>query len=145
MMIGKCKLTYGDKEFDIEVLDLTIDYEYSSAYRSASVMNYIDMAPPEIKIRGIINKGNIMYKNCVDEETITYGDGHSPDSLAREIKDLDLDEKDRILRKYKVVNLDGTLTRTGEKLLANLLFDEDSKNKLVEKLQKLEVKSGNKK
>ncbi len=67
------------------------------------------------------------------EDTGSYG-AHS---LAKKVVNLDLDERQKLIKKYELKQDDGTLTQRGRELLLTLLFDiyEDE---VVEALESLE-------
>lgn len=85
-----------------------------------------DMLIKDVKLRGFETMD--CEKACEDR---------SYSGLAKRIKDLDLSEDDRLLRKYKVVYDNGEVTSTGQELLFQCLLD-DYKETLVEQLKALE-------
>jgi hypothetical protein len=72
-----------------------------------------------------------------DSDVIRGGCEESPQELSRKVVELDLESDERLLRKYNVVNLDGTLTETGRILLLNVIFEEN-REEVIEKLEELE-------
>lgn len=59
-------------------------------------------------------------------------------SIVTKLKNINLDEGDRLLRKHGIVDDSGDLTTNGKAVLMNMLLDS-MKEKLVENLKALEV------
>lgn len=87
-------------------------------------------------------RGDEMARLDREEEVYaTACDGsYNSSLLAKKAIELDLDPKTKLLRKYNVVNLDGTLTNEGKNLVINMMFkDKDFQAKVVDRLDKLDT------
>lgn len=130
-MSGRAYVEFDGKRIDVDVIDITFEHSY-------------DMAVPRVQINGLakeFSESNVDRKESEmgysrEDRCETACDGeYQP--LAKKVNDLELSDDERLLRKYRVVAQDGTLTGAGSEVLLNVLF-KDNKAAVVKALKALE-------
>lgn len=135
-------LTIGDTTYQVEVEEIEFTHEQDDYYETncpAGFNRQFNLQEVNLtgEIHSIIVKERDMRYPDEPCEAVCKDTGYDGNSLAKKVKDLSLTEDERLLRKYRVVHEDGTLSPTGIDLLLTTLFEEN-KQSLVEKLKAVE-------
>lgn len=158
-----CKVSNLTINTDYDRADLDGDYSVSTVYnQSVEIQGQlvdIEYEKPKEKENMMLVKGpfKLMWGDKELESSVVLpqykgeaGMGHYADEkacaeeyydngngLARKMRELELDSDERLLRKYGLVELDGTLTTKGKNFLMNVVFD-GYKDDVVNALKEIE-------
>ncbi len=125
MMFGKdVKVTVNGQE--LFVSELTLEQDVEHAYPNLSIRGFIK------ELRYGVSTSD--YEDCNEKEKAVsncYQDCADNGSLVRKYNDISKGKDHAVLRKAGVISSDGVLTESGERLLLQLLLEEN-REKVVE-------------
>lgn len=150
--IGDMKVMWGDKELEEKTVTLNM-LECDKNNLAAILPQYyqgedaaISLTPTQCAKTITVEfdeekvtqfKENIMALRDECETMKSCDEDYSGKALARNLRNLELTDEQRLLRKYNLVELDGTITNKGKEFLLNILFDLHE-SRIVEALGDIE-------